>query len=135
MRRKAVATRVATTALWHAGPTESLLDHLLQQRFRYMVSACNARARIERAFRGREDLLPQPGRPCVGLFACPRLWQIHVTIPIQQIRRMEQLDLCKVLLEPLLESPWEHGDTVLPTFAVTYSDVVIGKISVLHPQA
>src|SRR5215831_18006893 len=48
---------------------------------------------------------------------------------------MEKFHPCQMPLQRFDESTGEHSDAVLRAFAIAHSDLMVGKIDILHPQA
>jgi hypothetical protein len=90
---------------------------------------------IERAFDSRKDIWPVPGFPCMCIFACKGIRQVDLTVACQEILCMQQLNLGQVSLQGFGERARQHGYTILPSFAIAHSNLMIGKIEVFDAQA
>src|SRR5712691_3656684 len=135
MGGEAVAQRVATPTLLNTRPLYSVLYRLLQNRFRYVMPADDTCTWIKRALGSRENVLPHPGFPRLWVLACEGIWQVHFTVPLQQIFLVQHLHFGEMSLQCRLDRLWEHRDPVLRPFPVPHGDLMIGKIDILHPQA
>src|SRR5437870_5739930 len=105
MRGETVPQGVTAAALGDAGLLESLFYGSLEHRFRHMVSALNSRTRIDGAFRGGKDILPDPGCAGTGAFTFKGVWQVHLYVSCDVIVFMEELHPSNMLLLVLCQRP------------------------------
>ena len=92
-RCKAVPERMTATALGNACP-----DSFLENSFREMMAALNARTWINGAFRGWKDILPLPGLRGARVFVFEGVREVDFAIPLQHVCFVHQLHLREMAL-------------------------------------
>ena len=91
MGGETVAQGMTAPTFWNAGALESLFHGSLQHRFRHMVSALHTRTRIDGAFGGGKDILPDPGGAGMGVFPIKGVRQVHLPVSCQELFFVEEL--------------------------------------------
>ena len=125
---------MTAAAFREAGLTDSVFHRFLEHAMRHMVPPFDAGAGIDGAFGRGKDVLPFPGGASVGIFAGERIRQMHLAVSGGEVFLMHQLHLGQMPLEWCVQGLGQHGHPILPPFAVTHGDLVIGKIDILDSE-
>ena len=134
MGRKRMPQGMTAAAFLEAGLTDSVLHRFLEHAMRHMVSTFDASAGINRTFCRGKDVLPFPGGACVGIFAGESIRQVHLAVSGGEVFLMEQLHPGQMPLEWCVQGLGQHGNPVLPAFAVAHGELVIGTIHILDSE-
>jgi hypothetical protein len=89
MRRKAVPESVAARGFPNAGGTNRKFHGVLQVLFRNVVPTCFAGTGIDREFRCREHVLPNPSALRVRLFSFESKRQVHFAATAGEVLSMQ----------------------------------------------
>jgi hypothetical protein len=111
-----------------------LLYSTLQSRFVDMVSSDPPGSGIDRAFGGREHILPTLLPASLGILLLQGEGQIHLPQSLPEIFLVESLDFFQVSLQRLLEGFGQNRYPIFLAFSISHHYLAVAKVDILHPQ-
>ena len=102
---------------------DGCLDGPLKHVFAQVMPPDFRGARIFRPAGGGEYILPSPLSSGVGVFSLEGVRQIHVAISFPQVLVVDQLHLCKVVLQGLHDAAGQYGHAIFLSLAPTSHNI------------
>jgi hypothetical protein len=130
-----VTEGVATDGLGYAGNAGRPADFLLQAGYIRVMTAEDARARIDREPVRGKDVLPLPLAGGGGILALKGIRQVDAAGSERTIGIEHTADTPQMILQRSMEAIREDRDAVLEAFAVADEDLAEVEIRILDAQA
>ncbi len=100
-----------------------------------MMAALLSTARIQRALRGREEVLPDELAGGVGVFGCQGIGEVDLSAAGREVFLVEQAHAFDLAAQVGDNGFGQRNDAVFFAFTIAHGDGFVLKVNVFNPQA